>query len=130
MGRPASKAPTAAELQVLEVLWRNGPSTLREIQQALPAELTRAAVHTRLETMLVKKLLRMQRRAKSDGGSVYSPISSRDGVMGQMFRRLISAFGGSPRLLLQGLLRGGHLNERDLRELREELRRHRKGGQP
>ena len=130
MARPESKNPTDAELEVLEVLWRNGPSTLRQIQEALPAELTRASVHTRLQAMLAKKLLKLRHRSKGEGGAVYSAAASREGVVGQMFRRLARMFDGSPKSLMQGLLRGGQLDARDLGELREVLRKRRgKGGE-
>jgi BlaI family transcriptional regulator, penicillinase repressor len=122
MARPPTKDPTEAEFEVLTVLWQRGPSTLREIRDGLPGDLTRAAVHTRLQTMLDKELLTLRPRPKGEGGTVYHPATSRAGVVGQMFRRLTHLFGGTPRALVQGLLREGQLDEAELKELRDMLR--------
>lgn len=122
MPRPVSKSPTDAELQVLQIIWRAGPSTLRQIQEALPGELTRASVFSRLEAMVAKGQLRIDHRSKGEGGSIYVAAQTREGVVSRMFRQLSGMFGNSPRSLIQGLLREGELDQSELDELRAMLR--------
>jgi BlaI family transcriptional regulator, penicillinase repressor len=126
MVRATSKTPTAAELEVLHVIWRRGPSTLRQVHEALPTGLTRAAVFDRLEGMVHKGLLKVQRRSKGEGGGLYSPAYSREGMMGRMLRQLASWFGSSPKVLLQTLLKSGELDAEELRSLRRLVRSQRK----
>ena len=38
MARPKLPRPTDAELEILNVLWRRGPSTVREVQEVLSAQ--------------------------------------------------------------------------------------------
>src|SRR5437870_12722252 len=38
MARPKSSFPTPAELEVLQILWVQGPSTVREVLEELPRE--------------------------------------------------------------------------------------------
>ena len=38
MARPASNQPTEVELQILRILWHNGPSPVRDIHQGLQAD--------------------------------------------------------------------------------------------
>ena len=122
MARPVSPDPTEAELQVLQVIWQRGPSTLRQIHEALPSELSRAAVFSRLEAMVAKRLLTLESRSKGQGGGVYTATHTREGMVERMFGRLKAAFGGSSGSFMQSLLRSGALDERELRELRELIR--------
>jgi predicted transcriptional regulator len=38
MSNEAPQKPTAAELEILQVLWTRGPSTVREVHEALSAQ--------------------------------------------------------------------------------------------
>lgn len=60
MARPKSSYPTPAELEVLQILWRQGPSTVREVMQALPQERAYTSVMSLLNVMTDKKLVTRQ----------------------------------------------------------------------
>src|SRR5438093_203292 len=60
MARPVSPHPTELELELLEVLWRNGPSTARQIQDGLSGhdDMRPSSVHIALSTMMRKGYVR------------------------------------------------------------------------
>ena len=57
MVRPRQPHPTQAELEVLQILWERGPSTVREILETLPRELAYTTVMSLMNVMTEKKLM-------------------------------------------------------------------------
>ena len=57
MARPKSPHPTPAELEVLQILWERGPSTVREVLEALPKERAYTSVMSLLNVMTEKRLV-------------------------------------------------------------------------
>lgn len=60
MVRPKSSYPTPAELEVLQILWVQGPLTVREVMDALPRERAYTSVMSLLNVMTDKKLVTRQ----------------------------------------------------------------------
>ena len=96
--------PTEAELELLRVLWERGPSTVREVHDAL-----RDAKETGYTTTL-KILQKMTekglvRRDESERSHIYIAAIEAEKTQRQLVRDLLHrAFGGSPaRLVLQAL---------------------------
>jgi BlaI family transcriptional regulator, penicillinase repressor len=96
--------PTDAELAILRVLWDRGPSTVREVHEALHD--TRAAGYTTilklLQIMTEKKLVTRDETARSH---VYMPAGTEASTQQQLVTDLMQrAFGGSAaRLVMQAL---------------------------
>jgi predicted transcriptional regulator len=96
--------PTAAELAILRVLWRRGPSTVREVQEALSDE--RGTGYTTalklLQIMTEKGLVRRDDRVRTH---VYAAALPAETTQRQLERDLLyRAFGGSAQqLVLQAL---------------------------
>ena len=112
--------PTDAELEILRVLWRRGPSTVRQAHQVLAAD-----KHTSYNTTL--KLLQIMH----DKGIVTRDESQRPQVYqaalpeSQMQQRLVSdllhrAFGGSARKLVAALT-ATDISDEELAEIRRFL---------
>lgn len=101
---PELPKPTDAELAILRVLWELGPSTVREVHDALHP--TRAAGYTTvlklLQIMTEKGLVTRDETARSH---VYSPSGSETATQQQLVADLMQrAFGGSAaRLVMQAL---------------------------
>ena len=96
--------PTEAELELLRVLWERGPSTVREVHDAL-----RDAKETGYTTTL-KILQKMTekglvQRDESERSHIYIAAIEAEKTQRQLVRDLLHrAFGGSPaRLVLQAL---------------------------
>ncbi len=80
--------PSEAELELLKILWRDGPASAREIQARLPDGLAWAASTTRtvLERMRAKGLLK---REEIHGVAVYAAAAGKTQVLGGVLRRLM-----------------------------------------
>lgn len=104
MARPAASQPTEVELQILRVLWDQGPSTARQIHDARTEErdTNYSTTVKMLSVMLEKGLLKRDETARPH---VYRPAASRQATQRRMLRDLIkSAYAGSAgSLVLQAL---------------------------
>src|ERR1700733_12299962 len=101
MKKPLPK-PTDSELAILQVLWRNGPSTVKAVQEALGKETGYTTALKFLQIMTVKGLVR---RNESERAHVYEACASEDETQQQLVTGLLGkAFGGSAsRLVMQAL---------------------------
>jgi BlaI family transcriptional regulator, penicillinase repressor len=98
--------PTNAELAILGVLWQRGPSTVREVHDALRATRSDAVGYTTvlklLQIMAEKNLVQRDTRARTH---VYAAAVSEATTRNQLLSDLVDrAFGGSSlALVLQAL---------------------------
>jgi predicted transcriptional regulator len=120
MTRPASRYPTELELEILKVLWRDGPGTVRQVRSAL-AEGGRALAYTSVMTMLSIMVRKKYLRRDKDGRSyVYAPriaeAETKHGLLGDIVER---AFDGSARAVMLSLLELGDVDQVELDELRD-----------
>src|SRR5580698_2212473 len=102
---PMKHRPTDAELGILQVLWARGPSTVRQVAEALGREGAYTTVLKLLQIMAEKRLVR---RDESTRTHVYEPVSSEDQTQKQIVRELlVRVFNGSAtKLVLQALATG------------------------
>lgn len=96
--------PTDAELAVLRVLWRQGPSTVREVWQHLQHE-QRTGYTTVLKIMQIMAAKGLVQRDESARSHVYQPSVSEEQtqrqVVGHLLERVFS--GSAPKLVMQAL---------------------------
>lgn len=121
MVRPRHENPTPAELEVLQVLWERGPSTVREAMTVLNEDRPRAytSVMSLMNVMEEKGLL----RAKPQGRAfVYSPRVSRDKIQSRMIGDLLGrVFDGSASTLVLHLLKQTKADPREIEEIRKAI---------
>src|SRR5436309_1331682 len=87
--------PTEAELGILRVLWKNGPSTVRQVNEALSSERPTGytTVLKLLQIMTEKGLVR---RDESDRSHIYEAKLTEQKTQRQLLNDLLDrAFGGS-----------------------------------
>ena len=132
MARRASRFPTELELQILKILWRDGPSSVREIREALAEnegrELAHTTVVTILHTMTDKKLVdrkRVNAKAYNFSARVAEQAIS-SGMLGDLVDRV---FDGSAAALVLNLLESEQVSDEEHQELRRLINRRRKGGE-
>src|SRR5262245_47763548 len=104
MARPARLQPTEGELEILKVLWDEGPSELKQVCAGLRRNrpVARTTVATMLKLMQGKGLVG---RAEAGRGSVYAARLSREAVSTSLVRRLMDlVFDGSARRLVAHML--------------------------
>ncbi len=128
MARSASRHPTELELEILKILWRDGPSNVRHVRDALAGfrDLAYTSVMTIMTIMARKGYVK---RKKAEGGYVYRAAISAESTTRGMLRDLVDrAFDGSAAALMVNLLETGDLDAEELRRLRE-LINQKAGGQ-
>ena len=96
--------PTDAELEILRVLWERGPSTVRQVHEALAGS-RETGYTTALKLMQIMADKGLVTRDESSRTHVYAARVSQDVTQRQLVRDLLDrAFGGSAgRLALQAL---------------------------
>jgi predicted transcriptional regulator len=110
-------APTEAELAIMNVLWRRGPSTVREVWNELGQKSGYTTVLKFLQIMFEKRLVKRDAREVSH---VYSAaIKEKDTKRGLLRSLAEQAFGGSTRELVLHALREEALPAEELRAIRE-----------
>jgi predicted transcriptional regulator len=118
MSTPALPKPTAAELEMLRLLFALGPSTARQVHQAAldnKPETTYANVLRQLQLMHAKGLLT---RDESQRAHVYAPAQEQESVQTNLLKELIhKAFAGSGKALVLAALKGGHVSAKERAEI-------------
>ena len=128
MARPRSTHPTDAELEILHVLWKTGPTGLGTVHARLSEQrdVAKTTVATMLKLMLQKKLVR---RGKGPRGYLWSAAVSREETADGMVGRLIDrVFDGSAQRMVVHLVEAGEISQQELDELSRLVKQRRKAG--
>ena len=107
------------ELEIMEILWRLGEASVREVQEAIqerrrPAYTTVQTIFARLEE---KKAVRRTRKIGT--ALLFEPLIAREPVYRRMIDDFLGLFGGSAQPLVARLLENGQLTLEDLKALEE-----------
>ena len=96
--------PTDAELAILNILWRRGPSTVRDIHAELGPE-SGTGYTTTLKLLQIMTSKRLVRRNEASRSHVYEAALSQERTQRQLIHDLLDrAFSGSAaRLVMQAL---------------------------
>jgi predicted transcriptional regulator len=118
MGRPRPR-PTDSELAILTILWERGPSTVRQVHEAL-ADTRDTGYTTTLKLMQIMADKGLVTRNESARTHVYTAMASEEQTQRQLVKDLVDrAFGGSAAaLVLQALSEEG-ATPAELREIRK-----------
>ena len=108
--------PTAAELDILAVLWRLGRATVREVHDELGKDNAYTTTLKQMQLMTEKGLLI---RAERFGSHVYEASVPKEQTQQQIAGDLLKrAFGGSARRLVMGALAAQPASREELDEIR------------
>lgn len=114
---------TKLELKVMEALWNNGASSIREIQETFP-ESKRPAYTTVQTTVYRMENKEVVHRVKKIGNAhIFNASISRNDAHGNLIDNLLGLFGGSVQPVMSHLIETGKLTMKDLEEAREILRK-------
>lgn len=120
MGRPKSIEPTEREFAILEILWKRGPSTVREVQESLSDDAGRTSVLKMMQIMNDKGLVK---RNESEFSHVYSAARTQDEMQTQMVGRFMQrVFGGSALSLMTKALSAKGASKEDMKKVQELLK--------
>lgn len=125
---PQPPKPTQAELEILSVLWSRGPSSVREVQQALPEE-REAGYTTVLKVLQIMAGKGLVFRDEQGRTHVYRAALPQEQTQRQLVRDLVErAFDGSSSQLILQALASRRATPEEMREIRRMLDRA-EGGQ-
>jgi predicted transcriptional regulator len=118
MTTTAPPKPTAAELEMLRLLFALGPSTAKQVHAAAletRPDMNYATVLRLLQVMHTKGLLT---RDESQRAHNYAPAQAQESVQTNLLKELIQkAFSGSGKALVLAALRGGHVTKKEREEI-------------
>ena len=114
---------TRLELQIMDVVWARGATSVREIQEALPED--ERPAYTTVQTIVfrleAKKAIRRVR--KIGNAHIFEATISRTAAHRRLIDELLSLFGGRSQPLMAHLIESGKLTLADVKEAQDTLRR-------
>jgi BlaI family transcriptional regulator, penicillinase repressor len=119
--RSAPQKPTASELEILRVLWTRGPSTVREVHDALSQKklVGYTSVLKFLQIMTTKGTVRRNETQRAHVYEACLPAEqTKRQIAGDMLQRV---FEGSASQLMMHALAGGKTSAEEIKELRRTL---------
>ena len=126
--KPADNVPTKTEMDVLQVLWQYGPSTVRFVHDKLNEQKDAVIYTSTLKLMQVMKEKGMLERDETNMKHIYSAALEEDKVKGNMLGRFVdSMYNGSASSLMVALLGNDKTSEEELQKIKELLNNMDKG---
>lgn len=113
--------PTESELEILQVLWQNGPSTVRLVHEEL-RKTKEAGYTTTLKLMQIMAEKNMLAADKSNRSHVYRPLLEEENTQRQLLDRFMDAtFRGSTSKLVMQALGNSKTSPEELNQIRNLL---------
>jgi BlaI family transcriptional regulator, penicillinase repressor len=109
---------TRLELQIMQVLWNKGPSTVQSVQQSLTGD---SLAYTTVQTMLniLQRKGKVKRKLLGKAYE-YRPVLSRDKALREAARDMLDRmFGGSVEALLMSLVKSNQLDADQLAKVQK-----------
>lgn len=121
MARPKSTTPTPGEIEILQVLWQHGVSTVREVHEQLVKK--RQVAHTTVASMMQLmhdkgqlKLVSQTRPFRYE--AILGPDGAKDSLLNDVMNRL---FGGSAKKLVMHLVTGKKASKQQMQQIEKAL---------
>ena len=125
--QPDPPRPTDAELEILNVLWERGASTVRDVHEAI-AQRKPTQYTTVLKMLQIMAEKRLVRRDETQRAHIYEAAQPREWTQRQLAGDLLQrAFNGSAKGLLLGALSSRRASRQELAELRRFLDEYERG---
>jgi BlaI family penicillinase repressor len=114
---------TKLELHIMEALWSQGASSIREIQEAFP-ERGRPA-YTTIQTTVYRLEAKgaLRRVKKISNAHIFEAAISRNAAHRRLIDDLLGLFGGRTQPVMAQLIESGKLTLEDVRDAQKALRR-------
>jgi len=127
MGEQEKEGLTKLELQIMQVIWRQGTSNVGEVQEGLEQQLAYTTVQTMLNILHRKGKLqrKLQGRAYE-----YSATVSEAKALSHALRDVVDRmFGGSSEELVMSLIKSKQIDAKKIAELSRRLEEAEDGGE-
>lgn len=121
--------PTASELEILRILWANGPSSVRLVNDKIN-ETKQTGYTTTLKIMQIMAQKGLVGRDESSRTHIYEALIKKDSVQSAMLDKLMdTAFGGSASQLVLNALGRGDASQKELEEIKALIKKLEDGNQ-
>jgi|SRR5579859_1969166 len=121
MAKREKETLTKLELQIMQVIWKFGPSNVNAVQDGLEQELAYTTVQTMLNILHRKGKLKRKLRGRA---YEYSATVTEANASGHAVRDLIDRmFGGSSEELVMSLIKSRQIDAKKIVELTRKLER-------
>jgi BlaI family penicillinase repressor len=122
--KPAATEPTKSELEILQILWKNGPSTARFVNDQLNKETREVIYMSTLKLMQIMLEKGFLKKDESQVKHVYWAAIEEGKTKGVMLDKVVDTlFNGSASSLLMQLLGNKQLNEKEMEEYGELIKK-------
>jgi BlaI family transcriptional regulator, penicillinase repressor len=126
MARKKTSGPTDRELAILAVLWEKGPSTVRDVHEALHQDVETGYTTTlKLMQIMVEKGLLVREDDARDTNPrrhIYRPTLSEERTQKELVQDLLDrVFAGSAEKLVMRALSAKKVSPKELKRIREML---------
>lgn len=119
---PSPPKPTAAELDLLQVLWPLGSATAKQVHQEIQKQRPEVTYATVLRLMQIMHTKGILIRDESERSHVYAPAQAQDSLQTNLLKDLIQkAFSGSAKALVLAALRSG-ISKKEREEIEKLLK--------
>lgn len=113
--------PTDGELEILQLIWKRGPMTVRQIHDLLSKE-KKTGYTTTLKMMQIMTEKGFLGRKEQGRGHIYhAEVSEKKTTQNRLDSFINATFGGSASRLVMQLLGSEYTNEEELKKIREVL---------
>ncbi|MHA6249484.1 BlaI/MecI/CopY family transcriptional regulator [Pontibacter sp. CAU 1760] len=121
MATEQPQKPTESELEILQILWQQGPSTVRLVHEEL-AKTKDVGYTTTLKLMQIMSEKGMLDADKSSRSHIYRPLLEEEHTQRQLLNRFVqAAFRGSASKLVMQALGNSASSKEELDEIRNLL---------
>ena len=113
--------PTGSELEVLQLLWENGESTVKSVNAELNKN-KNVGYTTTLKIMQIMYEKGLLDRRKSSRSHIYKPIPQKDETQNVLLEKILeTAFAGSASKLVMQALGRSKTSKKEIEEIKEYL---------
>jgi len=121
MAKPLITKPTDSELEILQILWQSGPSTVKAVNEKLN-EKKEVGYTTTLKIMQIMNEKNLVLRDENERSHVYKAAIKENDIQKVLLDRLLeTAFSGSAANLVMQVLGSSQPSKEELKKIRELL---------
>jgi BlaI family penicillinase repressor len=114
--------PAKSELEVLKILWKNGPSTVRFVHDKLNEEIKTVQYTSTLKLMQVMTEKGMLKRDETNMKHIYTSVLEEKKTMGLILEKFVqSMYNGSISSLMVAFLNHHKSSKKELQKVKDLL---------
>ena len=124
---PLRIEPTRSELEILQVLWQHGPSTVRFVNEQLNEQKREVQYTSTLKLMQIMVEKKILSRDESSMKHIYAPLLEEQKTKSFLLEKFVdSIYNGSATSLMMQLLGNKKTSQKELDAIRELLNKNKK----